>query len=114
MKTIKIIDLLNMISKGEEVPKKIKYNHTEYIYREITKQYYIKGCMGTYDSSLRYELTSFNRLNDEVEIIEEEKKIEYLHFHDLTEPTENEKILIVQINKLNDLIKKALNNSTNR
>ena len=75
MKTIKIIDLFTKIARGEDVPKEIKYNHTKYIYREVTKQYYIKGCMGTYDSSLRYELTSFNRLNDEVEILEEEKKI---------------------------------------
>ena len=33
MKTIKIIDLLNKIANGEEVPKKIKYEND--IYKHI-------------------------------------------------------------------------------
>ena len=99
MKTIKIIDFLNKIANDE--------------YNERTVFKYDNK---TYNILTLSDIFVFNHsvLNDEVEIIEEEKKIEYLHFHDLTEPTENEKILIVQINKLNDLIKKALNNSTNR
>ena len=73
MKTIKIIDLFNKIAKGEEVPEKIIYKSSNYIYNWGTKQYYIEGCMGMYDNSLRSKLTTFNRLNDEVEIIEENK-----------------------------------------
>lgn len=66
MNKIKVIDLLNMISKGEEVPNKIKIKQWEY---------------NEEDEDLEYEL--FDRLynedfelNDEVEEIEEDKKIE--------------------------------------
>jgi hypothetical protein len=37
---IRIIDLLNKIANGEEVPKKIKWNDTKYIFFENTNQYY--------------------------------------------------------------------------
>ena len=55
-------------------------------------------------------------LNDEVEIIEEDNGeedngIEYLHFHDLTEPTENEKILISKFNEIIDYINELKDNS---
>ena len=75
---MKIIDLLNKIANGEEVPKKIKYkghiyqyqykdikeaNIINYYHSEETHHHLIDG--GWHDI----------RLNDEVEIIEEEKKI---------------------------------------
>ena len=62
---MKIIDLLNKIANGEEVPKKLKIKKWEY---------------NGENENLKYEL--FDRLfeedfelNDEIEIIEEEKKI---------------------------------------
>ena len=62
---MKVIDLLNKIANGEEVPKKMKIKQWEY---------------NEENENLKYEL--FDRLfecdvelNDEVEIIEEEKKI---------------------------------------
>ena len=62
---MKVIDLLNKIANGEEVPNKLKIKKWEY---------------NSEDMDLEYEL--FERLlegdadlNDEVEIIEEEKKI---------------------------------------
>ena len=79
---MKIIDLLNKIANGEEVPKKIKYkghiyqyqykdikeaNIINYYHSEETHHHLIDG--GWHDI----------RLNDEVEIIEEEKKILELH-----------------------------------
>ena len=75
---IKVIDLLNMISKGEEVPKKIKWENIIYAYSEYDKDYLeypfsneeYKGLFDMRDNIL----TQF--LNDEVEIIEEDKKIE--------------------------------------
>jgi len=73
MKTIKIIDLLNMISKGEEVPEKIRFDNT-YWNRICGKKsvYYIDDN----DNDLfiyffRKNLTF--SLNDEVEIIDDEE-----------------------------------------
>ena len=68
---IKIIDLLIKIAKDEEVPKKIKYFGEIYEYSEDMKFYYQNGF-----SMYRDFFTEGNCLNDEVEIIEEEKEIE--------------------------------------
>ena len=62
---MKVIDLLNKIANGEEVPKKIKIKQWENNWE---------------DEDLEYELYSRLyeedfELNDEVEILEEEKKI---------------------------------------
>ena len=70
---IKIIDLLIKIANDEEVPKKIKYFGEIYEYSEDMKFYYQNGF-----SMYRDFFTEGNCLNDEVEIIEEEKEIEKL------------------------------------
>ena len=75
---MKIIDLLNKIAHEEEVPKKIKWEDIIYAYSEYDKDYLeypfsdeeYKGLFDMRDNIL----TQF--LNDEVEIIEETKKIE--------------------------------------
>ena len=65
---MKIIDLLNRIAKGEEVPKKIKYDNQVFEYRKDMLDYYC------YDYDLN--LMGYQKiLNEEVEILEEEKKI---------------------------------------
>jgi len=82
---MKIIDLLNKIANGEEVPKKIIYRNTIFTYYNETKQYYTNSCIETtLTESLRGYLLNFDRLNDEVEILEEEeKKIpEIIHWHE--------------------------------
>ena len=76
---MKVIDLLNSIANGEEVPKKIKYNGIEY-----------KRCQNQNSNKLCYyqrvksplmfliaDLKFSTDLNKEIEIIEEDKKIEY-------------------------------------
>ena len=66
---IKIIDLLNKIANGEEVPKTIRWYDEFYNdYDEISNDYKV----------FVYEKLKNNvwDLNDEVEIIEEPKKIE--------------------------------------
>lgn len=115
MNKIKVIDLLNMISKGEEVPKKIKWENIIYAYSEYDKDYLeypfsneeYKGLFDMRD----YILTQF--LNDEVAIIEEQKKIKKIarcdsikmtHYGELYKPTENEEILRIKINELIDKI----------
>ena len=82
MKTIKIIDLLNMISKGEEVPKKIKYKDEIRDYVDDDKDYCCSGSKNYYlffDVLHRGTGAEFKKaLNDEVEIIEEKKLPEKL------------------------------------
>lgn len=80
MKTIKIIDLLNKIAKGEEVPKKIKYDTIEYFFRN----YDYKETLGKYidEQSSFIEKIDFYKLNDEVEIIEEDEEIERIKWDD--------------------------------
>lgn len=70
---MKIIDLLNKIAKGEEVPKKIRVFGEIYEYSDNDKFYYQNDY-----SMYRDFYTEGNCLNDEVEIIEEEKEIEKL------------------------------------
>ena len=66
---MKIIDLLNKIANGEEVPKKIIWNKLVYDYKDGL---YYDYCGETLIGSLNFDGTN---LHDEVEIIEEEKKI---------------------------------------
>lgn len=65
METIKIIDLLNKIAKGELIPKKIKYNNAIYIYDFETKRYLSEKTRYT------YKCFSTDELNAEIEIIDE-------------------------------------------
>lgn len=79
MKRIKIIDLLNMISRGEEVPKKIKYKDFEYIYAKEIGWYRRIDDIGIY-----YEwFINKNRLNDIVEIIEQQEEIDIQELEDV-------------------------------
>lgn len=72
---MKIIDLLNKIANGEEVPKKIKWEDTIYAYSNYDKDYLefpfskeeYQGLFCMKDSIL----TQY--LNDEVEILEEKE-----------------------------------------
>ena len=75
---MKIIDLLNKIANGEEVPKKIKinkiifeYQGDDYLYKDEDKKEYWLFSAGYTD---KFEWLD-SALNTEVEIIEEEKKI---------------------------------------
>ena len=70
---MKIIDLLNKIVNGEKVPKKIMFDTGFYIYDEEEKTYYDEE-----DRTL-WQSYNFKILTDEVEIIEEDKKIEKLN-----------------------------------
>ena len=81
---MKVIDLLNKIAKGEEVPKMFKYNNK--IWRLASNRTYFIGSDYGYDFWVEHGNDKFEdeiiRLNDEIEIIEdtpkEDKKIEKL------------------------------------
>lgn len=71
---MKVIELLNRIANGEEVPKKIKY--MEYTF-ELEDNEYIP-ITNDYHGEDLFDYIDFIDLNNEVEIIEEDKKIEKL------------------------------------
>ena len=111
---IKVIDLLVKIANREEVPKKIKWENIIYAYSEYDKDYLeypfsneeYKGLFDMRDSIL----TQF--LNDEVEIIEEPKKIEKITVREKTLGFPNgewtarnmDKAFAIKINELIDEI----------
>lgn len=66
---MKVIDLLNKIAKGEEVPKKIKYENEVYVSDHEGMDFYeLEVGYGL----LLEKINDTNLLNDEVEIIEED------------------------------------------
>ena len=70
---MKIIDLLNKISNGEEVPNSFKYEDLIFKRHNDCGIAYYKDNDG--DTLLDSIFGDLSNLNDEVEIIEEEKKI---------------------------------------
>ncbi|MDY3132363.1 MAG: hypothetical protein SOW31_11590 [Treponema sp.] len=70
---IKVIELLTKISIGE-IPKKIKFKNNIYVFKEDS--YY------TEFENVRIHLQIATNLNDEVEIIEEPKKIEKISWRE--------------------------------
>lgn len=113
---MKIIDLLVKRANGEEMPKKIKYRDRIWEYTSTVKgkgyQYYSKG----YEEwkTLQNQVYLEECLNEEAEIIEEDKKIKMLEpvrGSDLTDLTSKDVVL-----KNNALIElcKTLNNINNK
>lgn len=85
-KTIKLIELLNKIANGEEVPEKVKYRGIEYIRIKNTStdmDYYgIKNSTGLFLE----KVTCTHELNEQVEIIEDEidiQEIEEINHYDI-------------------------------
>lgn len=78
MKTIKIIDLLNKIANGEEVPKKIKVTGRIYEFDDELNFYYTKkDYMGIALGGVSDEINLIaNAFNDIVEILDEEDEFE--------------------------------------
>ena len=74
---MKVIDVLNRLANGEEIPQLIKWNG--YIYDKLGCEYYM---LNDRDITLFGDILDTNGkyLNDEVEIIEEDKKIEKFKF----------------------------------
>ena len=99
---MKVIDILDRIANGEEVPKRIMYRGVEWVYND--RQYYrVDG------KHLRniWSGYNFNILDDEVEIIEEDKKIEKFEFGEIEdrEHYEIKRKINEIIDKLNEMEK---------
>lgn len=74
---IKIIDLLIKIANGEKVPEKIKWQGQIYEY-SCSNRFYYQNSWSMYRDFYK----EGNCLNDEVEIIEEPKKIEKIEIYE--------------------------------
>lgn len=99
---MKIIELLTLIAKGEEPPQKIKFENYIYVWRDYQKDYFCKQINHSLESIIGEYL--FNSLNDEVEIIEEEKEIEKIDFRTLNTQKEKNRVMKDTINQLIDVI----------
>lgn len=109
---IKIINLLAKIPNGEEIPQKIKYKNHIWYYDKMTQDYCRNDDDGLYvylfQNLFQSETDIF--INDEVEIIEEDEKIEhckgYEDFDCMDELIEHLReridILIDEINKMKE------------
>lgn len=102
-KTIKVIDLLNKIANGEEVPEKIKHNGTEHNLNKITGWYQSIDVIG----NINEWFISKYRLNDEVEIIEEQQDIDIQSIKEL-EPLEDYEVDKTDVRLNRELINKIL------
>lgn len=98
---MKVIDLLNKIANGEEVPKKVKYKTHYWEYKEEEKDYqddeddYVFSCSN-------YDITAM--LDNEVEIIEEDKKIKKLKHAKEDDILVNGESLLDKIDEIIDYI----------
>lgn len=79
MSKITVIQLLNKIANGEEVPEKIKYNGTEYKLNELTGWYQSIDVIGNVDEWF----ISKYRLNDTVEIMKIDEFPQYENAKDI-------------------------------
>lgn len=98
---MKIIELLNKIANGEEVPSKILYDNQTWEYDKNFNQYENDG-----DGYNLWNGYNFNILNNEVEIIEEveePKKIEPIEKVSFSDK-ESAEMNILFMQKINEII----------
>lgn len=108
---MKVIDLLNKINKGEEIPEKVKYEDTIFEYDNNRKEYIHKvddWCSETLLFKITNEHTHFiqDLLKAEVEVIEENKEIEELgEYFDSTAELNDRALAIENRIKINELVR---------
>lgn len=103
---MKVIDLLNIIARGEEPPKKIMYDGKELIYSNYRYRTET-GLIGFLDTKNMFYP---DNLSIEIEIIEEDKEIEEISLCCLDKfkamsPEERYHITAIEYGKLNELIR---------
>lgn len=74
---MKIIELLVRASKDEKMPRKIKFNKAIWEYNEYSGDYIHQGCC-LFKDLFEYKRV-YDFINNKVEVIEEDKKIEKLY-----------------------------------
>lgn len=100
---MKVIELLNKIANGEEVPKKIKFRND--IFRYTGCSYYCDEMHTTF-----FNIYNFAVLNEKVEIIEEEEDKKIKKVSECFTSTDNKEIqfLIDNINQLGNKINEII------
>lgn len=119
MNKIRVIDLLNKIAKGEEVPEKIKVNDIEFeIYTESPIiDYQLANGQSTYLFQDYIHCFGEINFNDPIKIIEEEKEIEELSWQQIGykkingtfEGVRDIKDIVIDVNKQIDNLGKKIN-----
>lgn len=103
---MKVIDLLNKIANGEEVPKKIKVSCYEFEWEEKGR-YYKNTTNSSIQTLLQDWLNNASKLNDEVELIED-GEIDIPNIEELDTHTFDSNIRTITVqnrNKINEIIK---------
>lgn len=96
---MKVIDLLNKIANGKEVPKKIKWG--DFVLEWDERGYHDYKFLGS-GNHLLFQGFATSALSDEIEIIEEDKKIETIEYdRDCTAEWDFEELY----DKVNEIIK---------
>ena len=101
---MKVIDLLNKIANGD-IPKKIKFGKGQFHWNKEIRNYEDDNLKYAY---INWDIVATSKLNDEVEIIEEDKKIEKIDVNHLqtVKKCNRAKILGKKINEIIDHINK--------
>lgn len=104
--TMTVIELLNKIANGEEAPKKIRYDNT--IFNLIINDFGTIYYKNEYGEDLFNSYNIYKTLNEEVEIIEEDKKIEKLpsSFYESPWLLREDRDIAKKINEIIDKINK--------
>ena len=111
MNKIRVIDLLNKIANGEKVPEKIEYRNKIFIYDKDNQCYIVENYNEYDDLHMSLSNHKGTDLNYEVEIIEEDKKIEKIDLSEWAEITYNEdwKLLAYDFNRNSNLFVDKIN-----
>ena len=105
---VKIIDLLNKIANGEEVPEKIKWNDVIWEYNKDEKEYYSQRTNEAFfNDTSSVGLWIMAHLNDTVEILEEQQDIDIQSIKEL-EPLEDYEVDKTDVRLNRELINKIL------
>ena len=102
-KKIKVIELLNKIANGEEMPKEIKFDNEVFVYIDKWEQYVTKE----EKIPLLRRICDYNYsgLNDEVEILEEIEELDEWVTRRDGEVTQQEGKRLEMCYKINELVK---------
>ena len=101
---MKIIELLNRIANGIDIPLQIKYDNDIWKYDEMARDYLLIDKSGE-EYLICEELNLMYALNEEVEVVEEDKKIERLKNLFII-PDRTIENLIILADKINEIIDK--------
>ena len=101
---MKVIELLNKIANGEKLPEKIKYENIIWKLNNINDTY-DNGEQCFFEDYIEKKYVITDILNEEVEVIKENKKIEkleYIENGDFIEVPSNQELM----SKINEIIDK--------